>query len=747
MKTKVNIYISGILIQLFIIFFFVRINFPQSSSKEKSDASEKKVADLLSKMTLDEKIGQLVQFSGTNDDRDELVRKGFVGSFLNIRGASEVNRVQKIAVEESRLGIPLIIGNDVIHGYQTTFPIPLAEASSWNPDLVTKAAEIAAWEAAANGTHWTFGPMVDIAFDPRWGRIAEGAGEDPYLGSVMAEAQVKGFQGDNFIGNHSIVACAKHYAAYGAAQGGRDYNTVDISERTLREIYLPPFKAAVDAGAGTLMSAFNDLNGIPASANYLTLTQILRSEWGFDGFVVSDWNSIAELINHGIAKDKKEAALKGITAGVDMDMAGDVEAGNVYLPNLKSLVEEGLISEEIINKSAERILRIKFRFGLFDHPYVDSIFFAKNIPSREERDLTALQLSRESIVLLKNEESLLPLKKELNSIAVIGPLADNQEDPLGPWSTNPIVEDVVTVLKGIREKVSDGTNVTYAKGCAIESMDRSGFDEAIKIARGSDMVIMVMGESRDMSGEAGSRADINLPGVQLELIQKIYELGKPVAVVLMNGRPLTIEWIDENIPAVVESWFLGTQTGNAVADVLFGDFNPCGKLPVSFPRYVGQIPVNYNYKSTGRPHNPDQKFTSRYIDYPNSPLYPFGFGLSYSEFKYSNLKLQKLKMKKNENTKATIDITNTGKVPGKEVVQLYIRDLVASVTRPVKELKGFQKIELKPGETKTIEFNITPKMLSFLDINFKEIIEPGEFQLMIGGNSEELLETSFEVID
>ncbi|MGE5811756.1 MAG: glycoside hydrolase family 3 protein, partial [Ignavibacteria bacterium] len=349
MKTKVNIYISGILVQLFIIFFFVRINFPQSSSKEKSDAIEKKVADLLSKMTLDEKIGQLIQFSGTNTGRDSLVRKGYVGSFLNIRGASEVNRVQKIAVEESRLGIPLIIGNDVIHGYQTTFPIPLAEASSWNPDLVTKAAEIAAWEASANGTHWTFGPMVDIAFDPRWGRIAEGAGEDPYLGSVMAVAQVKGFQGDNFSGNHSIVACAKHYAAYGAAQGGRDYNTVDISERTLREIYLPPFKAAVDAGAGTLMSAFNDLNGIPASANYLTLTQILRNEWGFDGFVVSDWNSIAELINHGIAKDKKEAAFKGIAAGVDMDMAGDVGSGNVYLPYLKSLVEEGLISEETIN--------------------------------------------------------------------------------------------------------------------------------------------------------------------------------------------------------------------------------------------------------------------------------------------------------------------------------------------------------------------------------------------------------------
>jgi len=743
---KINVSLSRPIIIFFFTVFFVRTDFSQSSTKYQSADIEKKVADLLSKMTLDEKIGQLVQFSG-DSGRAELVRKGKVGSFLNVRGANEVNMIQKVAVEESRLGIPLIMGNDVIHGYNTTFPIPLAEASSWNPELVTKAAKIAAWEASANGTHWTFAPMVDIALDPRWGRIAEGAGEDPYLGSVMAAAQVKGFQGDNFLNKNSIVACAKHFTAYGGAQGGRDYNSVDISERTLREIYLPPFQAAVESGAGTLMSAFNDLNGIPASANHFILTEILRNEWGFDGFVVSDWNSIAELINHGFAEDKKEAALKGITAGVDMDMAGDVEAGNVYLPNLKSLVESGELSEEIINKSAERILRIKYRSGLFDDPYVDSIYFAENIPSSEERNQTALQLSRESIVLLKNEGSLLPLKKELKSIAVIGPLADNQEDPLGPWSANPIVEDVVTALKGIQEKVSAGTIVAYAKGCTIDSSDTSDFNEAAEIARNSEVIIMVMGESRDMSGEAASRADINLPGVQLELIQKIYELGKPVVVVLMNGRPLTIEWIAENIPAVVESWFLGTQTGNAIADVLFGDFNPCGKLPVSFPRYVGQIPVNYNYKSTGRPYDDELKFTSRYIDYPNSPRYPFGFGLSYTEFKYSNLKLDKTKIKKNESVEASIEVMNAGSVSGKEVIQLYIKDLVASVTRPVKELKGFQKIELKPGETKTIEFVITPKMLSFLDVNLNETIEPGEFHVMIGGNSEELLKASFEIVE
>lgn len=744
---KINIHLQRSLILFFFFYLSASLNYSQVNRDKQSADIERKITELLSKMTLDEKIGQLVQYSGTDAEKEDLLRKGLIGSFLNIRGAYNVNRVQKIAVEETRLGIPLIIGNDVIHGYQTTFPIPLAEASSWNPELVTKAAEIAAWEASANGTHWTFGPMVDIALDPRWGRIAEGAGEDPYLGSVMASAQVKGYQGNDLSGENSIIACAKHFAAYGAALGGRDYNSVDISERTLREIYFPPFKAAVESGAGTLMSAFNDLNGIPASGNHFILTEILRNEWGFDGFVVSDWNSIAELINHGFAEDKREAALKGITAGVDMDMAGDVEAGNVYLPNLKSMVETGEISEEIINTSVKRILRIKFRAGLFDKPYVDSVYYAKNIPSLEDRNSLALQLSRESIVLLKNEGNLLPLGKELKSIAVIGPLADNQLDPLGPWSTNPVVEDVVTVLKGIREKVSARTAVAYVRGCPIDSTDTSGFMEAIETAKNSDVVIMVVGESSDMSGEAGSRANINLPGVQLDMIKKIHELGKPVVVVLMNGRPLTIEWIGENIPAVVESWFLGTQTGNAIADVLFGDFNPCGKLPVSFPRYVGQIPVNYNFKSTGRPYNGDQKFTSRYIDYSNYPLYPFGYGLSYTEFRYSSLVLDKTKIGKNENIKASIDVANTGRITGKEVVQLYIRDLFSSVTRPVKELRGFQKIELKPGETKKVEFTITPEMLSFLDINLDKTIEPGEFHVMIGGNSEELLKVSFEVAE
>jgi len=706
---------------------------------------EQKINDLLSKMTLKEKIGQLVQFSFVNSEREELIREGSVGSFLNITNPKEVNRIQKIAVEESRLGIPLIIGQDVIHGYNTTFPIPLGETASWNPELVKKAAEIASWEAASNGVHWTFAPMVDIARDPRWGRIAEGSGEDPYLGSVMADARVRGFQGNNLKEKRNIVACAKHYVAYGEAIGGKDYNTVDMSERMLREVYLPPFKSAVDAGAGTLMSAFNDLNGIPASANYFTLTQILRNEWGFDGFVVSDWNSIGELVNHRFAKDKMEAALKGLTAGVDMDMAGDEQTGNVYLPNLESLVKNGLIKEELINESVKRILRIKYRIGLFDHPYIDSVYFKQNFISKEEREKVALQLSKESIVLLKNEDELLPLKKDIKSIALIGPLADNQEDPTGPWSTAPIFENVVTVLQGLKNKLQSGTRINYLKGCNINDDDRSEFDKAVKTAGESDAIIIVVGESRDMSGEASSRSDIGLPGVQLELIKRIYETGKPIVVVLMSGRPLTIPWLSENIPSILETWFLGDQTGNAIADVLFGDYNPSGKLPVTFPRSVGQIPIFYNYKSTGRPPDEKNKFTSKYLDIPITPQYPFGFGLSYTTFDYKNLKLDKTSLWKSDSVLVKIDVSNVGDVAGSEVVQLYIKDWFSSVTRPLKELKAFNKIHLEPGETKTVEFKITPNMLSFYDEKMNWIVEPGKFDVMIGGNSEDLISATFEV--
>jgi beta-glucosidase len=707
---------------------------------------ERKVDNLLSSMTLKEKIGQMTQFGGINKKYEEMIKLGEVGSFLGVKGAEKINELQRLAVEKSRLGIPLIFGNDVIHGYHTTFPIPLGAAASWNPELVQLAAKIAAGEAALEGTKWTFAPMVDIARDPRWGRIAEGAGEDPYLGSVMAEAEVMGFQGNNLNNDLSIAACAKHFAAYGAAEAGRDYNTVDISERTLREVYLPPFKAAVDAGVSTLMSAFNSLNGIPASANYHILTQILRKEWGFTGFVVSDANSIGELINHGIAKDEKEAALKALTAGVDMDMGGDAFTGNVYSPNLASLVKEGKISEKLIDQSVRRILRIKFRLGLFDHPYTDTLYIKNHIPDQKLRDSAALRLAEESIVMLKNDNNLLPLRKDLTSVAVIGPLADDKYDPLGPWNCSPIPKRVTTVLDGIKNKLSPTTKIKFIKGCDIESNNKRQLDNAIRIAGQSDIVILVVGEAANMSGEAASRTNLDLPGVQEELVEKVAKVGKPTIVLLMNGRPLTIDWIAKHIPSVLECWFLGDQSGNAIANVLFGDYNPSGRLPVTFPRSVGQIPIYYDHLNTGKPFEENNKFTSKYLDSPVTPLYPFGFGLSYTTFKYENLKVEKNKIKIGGSTDVSINVTNTGKISGSEVVQLYLRDLVASVSMPVKELKGFQKIYLNPGETKTLKFIITPKMLELYDVNMKKTIEPGKCEVMIGGSSVDLLSNYFEII-
>ncbi len=719
----------------------------QAPALPQSSAEEKFLESLISRMTLPEKVGQLVQWNGSNADGEKLLRDGGVGSFLNIRNRQEINRLQKIAVEETRLGIPLIIGNDVIHGYHTTFPIPLAAAASWNPDLLKKACRIAAYEAAENGTRWTFAPMVDIARDPRWGRIAEGFGEDPFLGGRMAEASVEGFQGESMTGEGGIAACAKHYVAYGAAIAGKDYNTVDISERTLREVYLPPFRAAVSAGAATLMSAFNDLNGVPASCNYFTLTQVLRNEWGFDGFVVSDYNSIGELIHHRVAGDKSQAALEAVLAGVDMDMVGDTLTGNIYSPNLETLVRQGRISEEIINEAVRRVLRIKYRLGLFRHPY-SITEYAQNDPLPDaEKQKAALQLARESIVLLRNENSLLPLRKDVKSIAVIGPLADSRDEMLGTWTCEPVIADVVTILEGIRKKVSPGTKVNYVQGCGITGENTSGFDQAVRAAREADAAVLVVGESKSMSGEAASRASLDLPGVQQQLVEKIHATGTPVVAVLINGRPLTIGWIAENIPAVVDAWFLGDQAGNAVADVLFGDYNPSGKLPVTFPRSVGQIPIYYSYKSTGRPFDPHNKFTTKYIDAPVTPLYPFGYGLSYTRFVYSNLKINPPQARIGENITVTIDVTNSGTIAGSEIVQLYLRDRVASVTRPVKELKGFRKVDLKPGETRGIEFTISPEILSFYDINMRKITEPGLFDVMVGGNSEEVISAPFELVE
>ena len=729
-------------ILLFILIVFIKTQlFAQSYSEEKF------LDSLIAKMTLPEKIGQLVQWNGSNSEGEKKLRDGGIGSFLNIRNRDEIDRLQKIAVEETRLGIPLIIGNDVIHGYHTTFPIPLASAASWNPELLKKACRIAAFEAAENGTRWTFAPMVDIARDPRWGRIAEGFGEDPFLGSLMAKASVEGFQGENLSDKRSIAAGAKHYVAYGAAIAGMDYNTADISQRTLREVYLPPFHAAVKAGISTLMSAFNDLDGIPASCNYFTLTQILRNEWGFDGFVVSDYNSIGELVYHRVAADKSQAAFEAIKTGMDMDLVGDTITGNVYSPNLERLVNKGEISEEIINVSVRRVLRIKHRLGLFTHPYFISGYFDKDPLPDAEKTKVALQLARESIVLLKNENHILPLKKNMKSIAVIGPLADNQDEMLGTWTCEPVINNVVTVLEGIRKKVSAATKVQYIKGCEITGESDDEFEKAVLLATDAKVVILLVGESKSLSGEAASRAELDLPGVQQELVEKIHATGTPVVVVLVNGRPLTISWIAENIPAVVDAWFLGDQTGNAVADVLFGDYNPSGKLPVTFPRSVGQIPIYYSHKSTGRPFDPQNKFTTKYIDSPVTPLYPFGFGLSYTQFVYSNLRVNLPKTHRNENIKVSVDIRNSGTAAGSEIAQLYLRDQVASVTRPVKELKGFQKIDLNPGETRTIEFIIIPDMLSFYDVNMKKTIEPGMFDVMVGGNSEDVITTSFELIE
>ncbi|MDZ7265476.1 MAG: glycoside hydrolase family 3 C-terminal domain-containing protein, partial [candidate division KSB1 bacterium] len=656
-------------------------------------------------------------------------------SFLNIRGAELYNKLQKIAVNESRLGIPLIVGNDVIHGYRTIVPIPLAEAASWDPELVARTAAMAAKEAAVSGTQWTFAPMVDIARDPRWGRIAEGSGEDPYLGAVLAQARVRGFQGQQLSDPFAVVACPKHFVGYGAAEGGRDYNTVDMSLQTLRDVYLPPFKAAVIAGAGTIMSAFNELNGLPASANGFTLNRILRDEWGFEGFVVSDWNSIGELLNHGIAADPAEAGRKALVAGVDMDMMGFV-----YINHLASLVKKGEISEELVNEAVRRVLRIKFKKGLFDQPFIDPKLEKEVILSQDHLSL-ALESAHKSIVLLKNEKQLLPLSKNLASVAVIGPLANDRTSPLGCWSCEGKPEDVITVLQGVRSKIGP-QKVTYAAGCDISGTSKKGFNEAIKTARSAKAVILVIGEGAEMSGEASSRSSLDLPGVQEELVKAIAATGKPMVVVLMNGRPLAIPWLAEHVPAIVEGWHLGVQSGTAIADVLFGDYNPSGKLPVTFPRTVGQVPIHYNHKNSGRPPAAE-KFTSKYLDLPSTPLFPFGYGLSYTKFEYRDLKISVQKENFSTIITASAEVENVGQRAGDEIVQLYTRDLVGSLARPVKELKGFQRISLQPGEKKIVQFQIKAEALGFYNWNLEYVVEPGEFQLWIGPSSAVGLEGKF----
>ena len=721
------------------------------ASPPQSDV-EKKIDALLARMTLEEKLGQLQQLDGEANgnyrpEHLKLVREGLLGSTLNVRGAKRTNELQRVAVEESRLKIPLLFGFDVIHGYRTIFPVPLGEAASWDPATVERAAAVAAAEAGAAGVRWTFAPMLDIARDPRWGRIVEGAGEDPYLGSAMARARVRGFQGADYSAPDKVVACAKHWVGYGAAEGGRDYNTTDISEGRLREVYFPPFKAAVEAGVGTFMSAFNDLNGVPASANPFTLTKVLRGEWKFDGFVVSDYESVRELINHGLAADEAEAARSAINAGVDMEMVS-----RLYGKFAPQLIREGKLSQSTIDNAVRRILRIKFRLGLFDKPYADEAREQATILSRANVE-TAREVAARSIVLLKNDGDVLPLAKNARSIAVIGPLADNQQDMLGSWTGDGRKEDVVTLLAGLRAKASPATKINYARGCAIQSTSIDGtaealwLDEAVRIAREADVVVVAVGESADMTGEAASRASLDLPGRQLELVKAVIAIGKPTVVVLMNGRPLTINWIADNAPAILETWFAGIQAGNAIADVLFGDVNPGGKLPVTFPRTVGQVPLYYAHKNTGRPADPSNKYTSKYLDNPVTPLFPFGYGLSYTQFRLTNLRLSAQSIKSNGSISVSVDMENVGKRTGDQVVQLYIRDVAASVTRPVKELKGFERITLKPAEKRRVQFTLAPEQLGLYNRDMRFVVEPGEFKVFVGTNSLEELEASFRVVE
>ncbi|WP_445711792.1 beta-glucosidase BglX [Flavobacterium sp.] len=733
----------------------------------KPDNIEARVDSVLQLMTLDEKIGQMNQYNGFWEitgpvpkegqaaKKYENLKKGLVGSMLNVKGAKEVYALQKIAVEETRLGIPLLFGFDVIHGYKTISPIPLAEAASWDIEAIQKSAEIAAEEAAAVGINWTFAPMVDISRDARWGRVMEGAGEDPYLGSKIAEARIKGFQGTDLTSKKTVLACAKHFAGYGFAESGRDYNTVDVSEATLQNIILPPFKASVDVGVKTFMNSFNELNGVPATGNNYLQREILKKEWQFDGFIVSDWGSINEMIAHGYAKDSKEAAKIAINAGSDMDMES-----YAYIDHLKILIKEGKVEEKQIDDAVKRILRVKFELGLFDDPYkyCDEVYEKATVGKKEFHE-GVLDIAKKSIVLLKNENKLLPLPKSGKKIALIGALASDKTSPLGSWRIGADDESAISVLEGMKQYKDN--QLVYAKGTdvaigrtqfmwetKINETDSSGFNEAITIAKQADIVVMVLGEHGLQSGEGRSRTDLGLPGLQQQLLEAVYKVNKNIVLVLNNGRPLAIPWAKENIPSILEAWHLGTQSGNAIAEVLYGDYNPSGKLPMTFPKSVGQVPIYYNYKNTGRPtmNEPESVFWSHYIDEENTPLFAFGFGLSYSKFQYSNLKLDKTSVSNNEKIKVTITLKNNSDIKGKEVVQLYIRDLVASVTRPVKELKDFKMVELAANETKEITFLIDEKMLAFYSGNSKWETEPGDFKVFIGGSSDKTLESNFKFV-
>ena len=732
------------------------------------DAKMKTFIDgLMKKMTLDEKLGQLnlpgsgdiVTGQASNSDIGKKIKEGKVGGLFNIKSLEKIKAVQKVAVEESRLKIPLIFGMDVIHGYETVFPIPLGLSCSWDMKAIERSAQIAAAEASADGICWTFSPMVDIARDPRWGRIAEGSGEDAYLGSQVAKAMVKGYQG-NLTTNRNIMSCVKHYALYGAAEAGRDYNTTDMSLTRMHNEYMPPYKAAVDAGVGSIMASFNDINGIPATANKYLMTDVLRKQWGFKGFVVTDYTGNNEMIAHGMG-DLKTVSVLALKAGIHMDMVGEG-----FLSTLKKSLQEGKVTQQEIDNACRLILEAKYKLGLFDNPYkyCDENRAKTEVFTDANRN-EARKIAADCFVLLRNQNNVLPLKKS-GTIALVGPLADNKENMPGTWSVAANFSKATSLLSGIKSVVGDNAKILYAKGSNLDSDaafegratmfgkslkrdDRPAADiitEAVNIANQSDLVVAALGEAAEMTGEASSRTNLNIPDVQIDLLKALLKTGKPVVLILFTGRPLTIKWESENVPAILNVWFGGSEAGYAIADVLFGDVNPSGKLTTTWPQNVGQVPLFYNHKNTGRPLSGPwfQKFQSNYLDVSNDPLYPFGFGLGYSNFTYGDLKLSSTSLKGNQTLTASIAITNNGKHDGKEVAQLYIRDLVGTNTRPLKELKGFQKIELTAGETKTVSFSITPNDLKYYyqtntgNNNLLYDWEAGDFEIMIGGNSRDV---------
>lgn len=732
----------------------------QSTSVAASDVVGTKVEALLQKMTLEEKVGQMNQYNGfweitgpaptggSAKEKYEDLKAGRVGAMLNVRGVENVRKLQQFVVDSTRLGIPLLFGFDVIHGHKTLSPIPLAESASWDMAAIEQSARVAATEASALGINWTFAPMVDISRDARWGRVMEGAGEDPFLGSMIAKARIKGFQGEDLSKENTIAACAKHFAAYGFVEAGKEYNTVDIGTSTLYNVVLPPFKAAVDQDVKTVMNSFNVLNAVPATGDHFLMRDILKGKWGFNGFVISDWDSGGEMTFHGFARDLEHVAELATNAGCDMDMESSFN-----IKHLKGLVEAGKVKESTVDDAVRRILRVKFELGLFDDPYrYCSEEREKNLIYHPDHQAAALEMAKKSIVLLKNEKQLLPLTKSQKNIAVIGALADDKNSPLGSWRIGSDDGSAVSVVEGLKKITS---NFKYAKGAdlitedasflyhvKINETDKSDFAEAVALARRSEVVVMVLGEHGFQSGEGRSRTTLDLPGVQQELLEAVYKVNKNIVLVLMNGRPLALPWADENIPAIVEAWQLGSQSGNAIAQVLFGDHNPSGKLPMTFPRSIGQVPIYYNHYSTGRPDPEEIVFWAHYADESNAPLYPFGHGLSYAEFEYSNLSVD---AKNNQAIKVEATVTNTGKVEGVEIAQVYIQDKVGSSVRPVKELKGFERFTLAPGASKTLSFTLTGKELGFFDPKGNFIVEPGEFNVMIGTSSQKGLTGTFEL--